>query len=155
MYHQLEPQRGLLLPGNLPDPKAAFKGYRSLFLIQKPQQPELGANIKIIELRNQDVELPQGDDTLHWCKMFKLQDINEKSHVVKVNKHTSAHINVSLNANIYSFCVVKYTEIWVLMVLKLKFMAHKFYEVITNYMQTYRNLFSILKLYHFVYEMRR
>lgn len=92
MYHEREPQRGLLVAGNLPEPAAAFKGYRSLFLIQKPNQQEAPSidqisiqnNIKTIELRNQDVELPQGDDTLHWCKMFKLQDITQKSHVIKV-----------------------------------------------------------------------
>lgn len=96
MYHEREPQRGLLVAGNLPDPAAAFRGYRSLFLIQKPHQQEAPSidsesssvasahNIKTIELRNQDVELPQGDDTLHWCKMFKLQDITQKSHVIKV-----------------------------------------------------------------------
>lgn len=92
MYHEREPQRGLLVAGNLPEPSVAFKGYRSLFLIQKPHQQEAPSidqisthnNVKTIELRNQDVELPQGDDTLHWCKMFKLQDITQKSHVIKV-----------------------------------------------------------------------
>lgn len=88
MYHESEPQRGLLIPGNLPNPEVAFKGYRSLFLTQKPQQHQnVDPNMKTMELRNQDVELPQGggDDTLYWCKMFKLQDINQKSHVIKVN----------------------------------------------------------------------
>lgn len=95
MYHEKEPQRGSVIPGNLPNPTTAFKGYRSLFLMQKPHTittatPDTAGgsnndpNLKIIELRNQDVELPQGDDTLYWCKMFKLQDIDQKSHVVKV-----------------------------------------------------------------------
>ncbi|KAJ6646317.1 MOXD1 like 2 [Pseudolycoriella hygida] len=84
MYHESEPQRGLLIPGNLPNPEVAFRGYRSLFLTQKPQQhQDVDPNMKIMELRNQDVELPLLDDTLYWCKMFKLQDINQKSHVIK------------------------------------------------------------------------
>lgn len=88
MYHDKEPQRGLVIPGNLPDPTAAFKGYRSLFLMQKPHQPDAvidAQTTRTMELRNQDVELPQGDDTLYWCKMFKLEDIDQKSHVVKVS----------------------------------------------------------------------
>lgn len=61
MYHESEPQRGLLIPGNLPNPEVAFRGYRSLFLTQKPQQHQnVDPNMKIMELRNQDVELPQG-----------------------------------------------------------------------------------------------
>lgn len=96
MYHEKEPQRGTVIPGNLPNPTTAFKGYRSLFLMQKPHQPDAAGSsssststsndphMKIMELRNQDVELPQGDDTLYWCKMFKLKDIDQKSHVVKV-----------------------------------------------------------------------
>lgn len=93
MYHELEPTRGLVIAGNLPDPAAAFRGYRSLFLTQKPHKdpsegvaetaaPEEAS--AILELRNEDVELPAGDDTLYWCKMFKLQDVNQKSHVIKV-----------------------------------------------------------------------
>lgn len=96
MYHELEPTRGLVIAGNLPDPAAAFRGYRSLFLTQKPHQDalegvseaavaEVAATASLVlELRNEDVELPAGDDTLYWCKMFKLEDITEKSHVIKV-----------------------------------------------------------------------
>lgn len=92
MYHESEPQRGLLIPGNLPNPEVAFRGYRSLFLTQKPQQHQIvDPNMKVMELRNQDVELPQGDDTLYWCKMFKLQDINQKSHVIKVYENYYIH----------------------------------------------------------------
>lgn len=95
MYHELEPTRGLVIAGNLPDPTSAFRGYRSLFLTQKPHQDALADGVGesaavmedvplILELRNEDVELPAGDDTLYWCKMFKLQDITQKSHVIKV-----------------------------------------------------------------------
>lgn len=90
MYDENDPRHGSVVPGNLPNPQESYKGYRSLFLTQKPHQPEsIGIDgdphVKVLELRNEDVELPQGDDTLYWCKMFKLQDIYQKSHVVKVS----------------------------------------------------------------------
>lgn len=90
MYDDNDPRHGSVVPGNLPNPLEAYKGYRSLFLTQKTHLRESMAidvdpSIKVLELRNEDVELPQGDDTLHWCKMFKLQDIYQKSHVVKVS----------------------------------------------------------------------
>lgn len=99
MYHEREPQRGSVIAGNLPDPGGAFRGYRSLFLTQTPNGRTDGANaaaantaatddgdgdVATLELRNVDVELPGGGDTLHWCKMFKLKDIGQKSHVIKV-----------------------------------------------------------------------
>lgn len=108
MYHQLEPVRGSITAGNLPDPAGAYRGYRSLFLTQTPTQAtELAdsftdpmkmaasaggvldfeaetATTTTLELRNVDVVLPSGDDTLYWCKMFKLADIEQKSHVIKV-----------------------------------------------------------------------
>lgn len=95
----------------------AYKGYRSLFLTQKPHQRESIAidtdpNVKVFELRNEDVELPQGDDTLYWCKMFKLQDIHQKSHVVKVSikcdvlihferSETATHIHPHTNEHMW------------------------------------------------------
>lgn len=107
MYHEREPQRGSVIAGNLPDPGGAFRGYRSLFLTQTPtagdgdgddettassssssEGDSDAAAASTLELRNVDVELPQGGDTLYWCKMFKLKDIGQKSHVIKVQVHT-------------------------------------------------------------------
>lgn len=90
MYDENDPRRGSVVPGNLPNPPEAYKGYRSLFLTQKSHQREsmaidTDAFVEILELRNEDVELPQADETLYWCKMFKLQSIYQKSHVVKVS----------------------------------------------------------------------
>lgn len=90
MYDDNDPRHGSVVPGNLPNPQEAYKGYRPLFLTQKPHQHESMAVdvdpfVKVLELRNEDVELPQGDDSLHWCKMFKLQDIYQRNHVVKVS----------------------------------------------------------------------
>lgn len=101
MYDENDPRHGSVVPGNLPNPQEAYKGYRSLFLTQKPLQMdamniENDPNVKVLELRNEDVELPLGDDTLYWCKMFKLQDIYQRSHVVKVSIEFSLFVVVYL-----------------------------------------------------------
>lgn len=87
MYHEDEPRRGSVLPGTLPSPLEAFKGYRPIFLTQRVNQEpiEMDRRMRILELRNQDVELPEDDDTLYWCKVFKLADINRKHHLVRVS----------------------------------------------------------------------
>ncbi|XP_052873199.1 MOXD1 homolog 2-like [Anopheles cruzii] len=85
MYHDKEPHGAFYTPGSLPDPAEAFKQARSLFLTQRINQAPLkpDARLKTLELLNQDVSLPQGDGTLHWCKMFKLNDINRKHHLIR------------------------------------------------------------------------
>ncbi|XP_059622696.1 MOXD1 homolog 2 [Phlebotomus argentipes] len=85
MYHENEPRRGAVTPGSLPKPLEAYRGYRPLFLTQRVSQDAIKLDLKIrtLELRNQDVELPQSDTTLYWCKVFKLTDINKKHHLVK------------------------------------------------------------------------
>lgn len=86
MYHDDEPRYGAIEPGSLPDPHGAFKGSRSLYFDQRPQeQLRLDDTVQTLELKNEDVELPQGDDTLDWCKMFKLTDFNAKQHLIKVS----------------------------------------------------------------------
>ncbi|XP_049295208.1 MOXD1 homolog 2-like [Anopheles funestus] len=81
MYHNKEPHTA----GSLPDPVEAFKQARSLFLTQRINQAPLKPDprLRTMELLNQDVNLPQGDGTLHWCKMFKLNDINRKHHLIR------------------------------------------------------------------------
>lgn len=87
MYHEKEPHGAFYTPGSLPDPAEAFKQARSLFLTQRINQTPLKPDprLKTLELLNQDVNLPQGDGTLHWCKMFKLNDINRKHHLIRVS----------------------------------------------------------------------
>lgn len=102
MYDENDPRHGSVVPGNLPNPQEAYKGYRSLFLTQKSHRRESMAidtdpNVKILELRNEDVELPQADDTIYWCKMFKLQDIYQKIHMVKVSTHTVFRIHLFIS----------------------------------------------------------
>lgn len=87
MYHNKEPHGAFYTPGSLPDPAEAFKQARSLFLTQRINQAPLKPDprLRTMELLNQDVNLPQGDGTLHWCKMFKLNDINRKHHLIRVS----------------------------------------------------------------------
>ncbi|XP_058125969.1 MOXD1 homolog 2-like [Anopheles ziemanni] len=85
MYHDKEPHGAFYTPGSLPDPAEAFKQARSLFLTQRINQTPLKTDprMKTMELLNQDVNLPQQEGTLHWCKMFKLNDINRKHHLIR------------------------------------------------------------------------
>ncbi|XP_067643545.1 MOXD1 homolog 2 isoform X3 [Eurosta solidaginis] len=84
MYGSRDPLNGSSEPGTLPDPKSAFHTYYAMVLTQKAQSKfDLDDKIRAVELRNEDVELPIGDSTLYWCKMFKLQDINQKQHMIR------------------------------------------------------------------------
>nr|XP_029730306.1 MOXD1 homolog 2-like [Aedes albopictus] len=82
MYSKHKPERGSLV---LPDPLEAFMGSRSVFLTQRTNQHPLAneADINILELRNMDVELPESDESLYWCKIFKLDDFQQKHHLVR------------------------------------------------------------------------
>lgn len=88
MYHDDEPKGGPATPSSLPDPGEAFKAARPLILTQRVSQVPLriDSKMKVHELKNLDVELPQGDDTLHWCKMFKMNDILRKHHLIRVSR---------------------------------------------------------------------
>ncbi|XP_055593234.1 MOXD1 homolog 2-like [Uranotaenia lowii] len=85
MYSKEKPSKGATLPGTLPGPLEAFKGSRSLFLTQRTSQQPLpiSAEVNILELRNEDVELPESDESLYWCKIFKLDDFHRKHHLVR------------------------------------------------------------------------
>lgn len=87
MYHDDEPESGLATPGSLPDPMEAYKQTRSLFLTQRVSQASIriDSRTKVMELKNQDVELPQNGDTLYWCRTFKLNDITRKHHLIRVS----------------------------------------------------------------------
>ncbi|XP_058465517.1 MOXD1 homolog 2-like [Malaya genurostris] len=85
MYSKQKPIKGSTLPGTLPAPLEAFRGSRSVFLTQRTNQHPLPnpSSISILELRNEDVELPESDESLYWCKIFKLDDFHEKHHLVR------------------------------------------------------------------------
>lgn len=88
MYHAQDPPHGSVRPGTLPDPARAFRPYRPMVLMQRAQlqlpSPH-DERVRVLELRNEDVELPGGDTPLFWCKMFKLEDINRKHHLIRVS----------------------------------------------------------------------
>ncbi|ALC44862.1 olf413 [Drosophila busckii] len=86
MYHSQDPPHGSVRPGTLPDPERAFRPYRPMVLMQRAQMQMPAPHderVRVLELRNEDVELPGGDAPLFWCKMFKLEDINRKHHLIR------------------------------------------------------------------------
>lgn len=87
MYYDEDPPRGSIAPAALPSPEEAWRPYRSLLLLQKTSLdlPLSEGSARILELRNQEVELPYGDDSQFWCKMFKLDKLERKHHIIKVN----------------------------------------------------------------------
>uniref|UniRef100_A0A182SD80 Uncharacterized protein n=1 Tax=Anopheles maculatus TaxID=74869 RepID=A0A182SD80_9DIPT len=86
LYSKEKPQKGSNV--TLPQPLVAFKGSRSIFLTQRSSQDELlnAPSVSILELRNEDVELPDSDESLYWCKIFKLDDFAQKHHLVRVSE---------------------------------------------------------------------
>lgn len=86
MYHDEDPSRGSATPAPLPNTMEAWRPYRSVLLLQKTPSdlPRYEPTARILELRNQDVELPYGDDSQFWCTMFKLDKLDRKYHIVKV-----------------------------------------------------------------------
>ncbi|XP_058985307.1 MOXD1 homolog 2-like [Musca domestica] len=84
MYNEQDPPHGSAKPGRLPDPASSFRPYRPMLLTQRASsQYEHFDHIRILELRNEDVELPGTDDTLIWCEMFKLEDMKHKHHLIR------------------------------------------------------------------------
>lgn len=74
----------------LPNMMEIYKGMHLLFLIDKYKShstiPFDPVSMRVLEFRNQNVKLPQDDDTLYWCKIFKLpSDIRTKHHIIRVS----------------------------------------------------------------------
>lgn len=86
MYFDEDPAIGSHALSPLPNPAEAWRPYRSLLLLQRTASglPHYEPSGRILELRNQDVELPYGDDSQFWCTMFKLDKLDRKYHIVKV-----------------------------------------------------------------------
>lgn len=100
MYHTDEPKHGSVIPGSLPNPQLAYKGYIPLSLTQRPTQHhdeiqristatsatvDPALKVHHIELRNQDVKLPLGDDTFYWCNVFEMEMFQQKQHLIRVS----------------------------------------------------------------------
>lgn len=87
MYHDEDPARSMLTPSTLPNAEEAWRPYKPLLLMQRPPSmlPHYEPSARVLELRNRDVELPYGDDSLLWCEIFKLDKLKRKHHIIKVS----------------------------------------------------------------------
>lgn len=85
MYNEKDPPHGSVGSSPLPNPATSYRPYRPMILTQRPHiHYRHLEHIRILELRNEDVELPRFDDSLIWCKMFKLDDMKHKHHLIRV-----------------------------------------------------------------------
>lgn len=112
MYHENEPVHGSVVPGSLPSPQLAFKGYIPLSLTQRAHDEQRHTDdvsssssssnnsrgkfmTNTMELRNEDVTLPEAnDETLYWCKVFELPARSQKQHLIKVYKLICADTSI-------------------------------------------------------------
>ncbi|TMW45479.1 hypothetical protein DOY81_009441, partial [Sarcophaga bullata] len=84
MYNEKDPPHGSVGSSPLPNPAVSFHPYRPMVMIQKPHiHYRHLEHVRLLELRNEDVELPRFDDSLIWCKMFKLDDMKHKHHLIR------------------------------------------------------------------------
>lgn len=105
LYDENDPLNGSVGPGSLPNVDSAWRSAQSLVLIERGVQASNAEKTRKLEFRNSGVELPYDDDTLIWCKFFKLDKMERKNHVIKVSLHsTKLHIykTVVFHLNLYS-----------------------------------------------------
>lgn len=88
-------------PANILEPIANMSriewGSRLMFLKNPSGMNDINEpadTIKVLELMNLDVEMPPYDDTLYWCKIFKINEFMDKSQIIKVRrKFFRCHVN--------------------------------------------------------------
>lgn len=87
MYHHLKPVNGAISQGSLPAPSEAFKRVVPVFLTQRSTGTFIkkDTSLQFMDLKNEDAQLPYLDETLYWCKMFKLAEFQKKNHIVRVS----------------------------------------------------------------------
>lgn len=87
MYSDEKPKKGIVLPQMIPNFLQSYKGYQSLYLLQNSNfdSSVMESDQHVVELRNIDVELPYGKDSMSWCKIFKISDFPRKEHLIKVS----------------------------------------------------------------------
>ncbi|XP_020714773.1 MOXD1 homolog 2 isoform X2 [Ceratitis capitata] len=83
LYDENDPLNGSVGPGSLPNVDSAWRSAQSLVLIERGVQASNAEKTRKLEFRNSGVELPYDDDTLIWCKFFKLDKMERKNHVIK------------------------------------------------------------------------
>ncbi|XP_015434630.1 PREDICTED: MOXD1 homolog 2 [Dufourea novaeangliae] len=85
-YHVEEPVSAAgVLPAH-----GAVRGSRPLYLVQRDSQPrpsprnqEVEQPLKTWDILNEQIRLPMALDTLHWCRVLRMPNIDRKHHVVK------------------------------------------------------------------------
>lgn len=83
LYDENDPRNGLVSPGSLPNIRNAWRQSRSVVLLERPVPSQNSESTRKLEFRNSGVELPYDDETLIWCKFFKLDKLKKKNHIVK------------------------------------------------------------------------
>ncbi|CAB3370724.1 Hypothetical predicted protein [Cloeon dipterum] len=80
-YHSEDPVPGLPMPYHGP----GQRGARSAFLVLRVDQSQPSQEVlHTWELRNPSVLLPSTQESLNWCKIFKLPaTMTEKSHIIR------------------------------------------------------------------------
>lgn len=80
------------LSGPINNISQLHQGGRPLFLLHPTSSfsdiPEPRNTVRVLELLNTDVDLPPYDDTLYWCKVFRVTEFMERSQLIKVSTHT-------------------------------------------------------------------
>ncbi|XP_029038861.1 MOXD1 homolog 2 isoform X1 [Osmia bicornis bicornis] len=86
-YHMEEP---VSAAGVLPDEGTVHRGSRPLYLVQRDAEPrpssrnqEAEPPLQTWDILNQQVRLPEKQDTLLWCRVLQMPNIDQKHHVVK------------------------------------------------------------------------
>ncbi|XP_039965559.1 MOXD1 homolog 2-like [Bactrocera tryoni] len=83
LYDENDPPNSLVSPGSLPNIRNAWRQSRSVVLTERPIPTQSLENTRKLEFRNSGVELPYDDETLIWCKFFKLNEMKNKNHIIK------------------------------------------------------------------------
>ncbi|XP_011297575.1 MOXD1 homolog 2 [Fopius arisanus] len=84
-YHVEEP---VSAAGVLP-PHGAVRGSRPLYLVQRDSPPKRTSRnqevpaVKTWDVLNQQVKLPMEQDTLLWCRVVEMPQLDRKHHVIK------------------------------------------------------------------------
>ncbi|KAK2711326.1 hypothetical protein QYM36_012494 [Artemia franciscana] len=79
-YSSQDPSSSDFLP--LAYHSADFRDHKSLLLVGRPKKIQKTQDLRLWELRNNNVSIPNGEESLFWCKIFSLPRLEKRSHVV-------------------------------------------------------------------------
>jgi len=62
-------------------------GGKPVYIVDRSQfnDNDLPADIKTWDLMNLEVSVPENEDTLYWCRIFKLPPLDRKHHMIRVS----------------------------------------------------------------------